>query len=162
MLTVACNAVTATEVDPVNIVFDGWTQGSWQRVFVSQLDPDTENWVETPPGENWRMDRLSENSARVYGDNGDPFDVSFSTEKYIVTWLDTDEKPTGETEYSVESLNVIAPNDWTLTLKRSGKSGDQFIEMIMFGDLYSFVLWSKVGSTPRRHQWIAVSRRIAD
>jgi hypothetical protein len=57
VIIVACNAVTATEIDPIDIVFDGWTQGSWQRVFVSQLDVDTENW------------------ARAYGENGDPFDV---------------------------------------------------------------------------------------
>ena len=156
------SAQSFSDDQKIDAIFDGWTNGSWQRILISQYDSDSDSWKEISPGENWRMERLSQNSVRSYADKGDPFDVSLSTVKYVITWLDADRTPVGETEYDIEHLNVFGPNDWNLRLSQSGVENDQYIDMTMFGDLYKFVLWSRIENDQRRDQWIAVSRRVAD
>ena len=156
------SAQSFSDDQKIDAVFDGWTNGSWQRILISQFDSESDNWKEISPGEKWKMERLSHHSIRSFADNGNPFDVSLSIEKYVVTWLDADNIPVGETEYEIEYMNVFGPTDWNLRIKQSGAEKDQFIDMTMFGDLYKFVLWARDENGQRRNQWIAVSRRVSN
>lgn len=135
--------------------------GEWRDVH--HVERITGDWRNHDMDFVKRIQKVTESRVRIHRVHGPPpLEVEISPPSLTVFWPDSDGNVAAVTECTIERLDVNAPTDWSVLISIPHNGEKFWMEMILAGDIFTYLIWQESPSGDRRYTRIHLKQRFTD
>lgn len=157
--TSATEPTSSTEFATVELLIEGLV-GEWTDVHTAEYASG--GWRDYDMDFVKRIERLTESRIRIHRVNGPPpLEVEISPPLLIVFWPDANGEISMVTETEIERLDIQGPTDWSLRISTQWNGEGYWMEMILSGDMLTYLRWRHAPDGERQYTRIHFMKRLA-
>lgn len=152
----------ASESEPakIQLLIEG-SVGEWRDVHHVELISG--DWRNYDMDFVKRVEKVTESRIRIHRVHGPPpLEVEISPPSLNVFWPDSDGNVAAVTESTIERLDVNALTDWSILISFPHNGEEFWMEMILAGDAFTYLIWQESPKGDRRYVRIHLKQRLTD
>jgi len=135
--------------------------GEWTDVHTAEYA--SKGWRDYEMGFVNRVEQISDSRFRIHRVNGaPPLEVVISPSKLTVSWPDGYGDIVMVSESEIERFDLQGPTDWNCLIRTNWNGQERWMEMILSGDMFTYLRWQKGPSGDRRYTRIHFMKRVTD